>query len=96
MSDGRPARLLVPDGTPLLLLLGGDALDRLFEIGAEVWITGQAVAGTLREPDPCADTRRDQRRELRTWLGSTSHRILVQKTQKRRDHERKMRNWTAA
>ena len=39
--DARRPRLLIPDNTPLSLLsmMGKEALDGLFELGAEVWVT---------------------------------------------------------
>jgi hypothetical protein len=41
VTDARKPRLLIPDTTPLSLLsmMGKAALDWLFELGAEVWIT---------------------------------------------------------
>ena len=70
MTDGavdkRVSRLLIPDNTPLSLLawIGGEALDWLFVVGAEVWVTDMVKAEALRDPDPGEDPRAAHRAEI--------------------------------
>ncbi len=95
-DDDRIPRLLIPDNTPLSLLsmLGKAALDWLFAIEAEVWVTDMVRIEALRDPDPGDDQRAQQRRALCEWFHENRHRIRVQSTPEGRDYEREMRNWS--
>jgi hypothetical protein len=95
MIDDLSPRLLIPDNTPLSLLsmMGKDALNWLFELGAEVWVTDMVQAEALRDPEPGANQRRDQRAALKEWFRENGNRIRIQPTQDGGDYQREMRNW---
>jgi hypothetical protein len=95
MIDGLSPRLLIPDNTPLSLLsmMGKGALNWLFELGAEVWVTDMVRAEALRDPEPGADQRRDQRAALKEWFTENGNRIRIQQTREGADYQREMRNW---
>lgn len=98
MTNGARPRLLIPDNTPLSLLsmMGKDALDWLFELGADVWVTDMVREEALRDPDPGADQRSGQRAALRDWFSDNANRILIQPTAQGADYRREMRNWVGA
>ena len=91
-------RLLIPDNTPLSLLsmMGKEALDWLFELGADVWVTDMVREEALRDPDAGADQRKEQRAALREWFADNANRIRIQPTQQGADYQREMRNWISA
>ena len=80
--DARVPRLLIPDTTPLSLLgwIGGEALDWLFVVGAEVWVTDMVKEEALRDPDPGDDPRTRHRAEIAAWFERNVDRIHVQST----------------
>jgi hypothetical protein len=91
----RHPRLLIPDNTPLSLLsmIGADALDWVFALGAEVWITDMVRHEALRDPDPDHDQRATQRATLSAWFIANANRIRIQPTPEGDDYAREMRNW---
>jgi hypothetical protein len=95
VSDYRIPRLLIPDNTPLSLLsmIGKDALDWLFVIEAEIWVTDMVRLKVLRDPDPADDQLKKQRLTLKEWFSENSDRIQVQPTPEGQDYDREMRNW---
>jgi hypothetical protein len=80
--DERVPRLLIPDNTPLSLLgwIGGEALDWLFVVGAEVWVTDMVKEEALRDPDPGDDPRSRHRADIAAWFERNADRIHVQPT----------------
>ena len=98
MTHALRPRLLIPDSTPLSLLsmMGKTALDWLFELGADVWITDMVREEALRDPGPGADQRQGQRAALRDWFSDNANRILIEPTPQGADYRREMRNWVGA
>jgi hypothetical protein len=98
VTIARVPRLLIPDTTPLSLLsmMGQAALDWLFELGAEVWVTDMVREEAMREPEPGADRRMGQRKALRDWFATNANRIRIQPTPQGADYQREMRNWVGA
>lgn len=80
--DQRVPCLLIPDNTPLSLLgwIGGEALDWLFVVGAEVWVTDMVKEEALREPGPGDDPRSVHRAGIAAWFERNAGRIHVQPT----------------
>jgi len=77
-------------------MMGQDALDWLFALGADIWITDMVREEALRDPGPGADQRRGQRAALRAWFADNTHRIQIQPTPQGADYRREMRNWVGA
>ncbi len=69
----RPARLRVG-------WIGGEALDWLFVVGAEVWVTDLVKEEALRDPDPGDDPRSSHRAGITAWFERNADRIHVQPT----------------
>jgi len=77
-------------------MMGKEALEWLFELGADVWVTDMVREEALRDPGPGADQRSGQRAALRDWFSTNANRILVQPTAQGADYQREMRNWVGA
>jgi hypothetical protein len=77
-------------------MMGQEALDWLFELGADVWVTDMVREEALRDPSPGADQRSGQRAALRNWFNVNANRIVIQPTAQGADYQRDMRNWVGA
>ena len=77
-------------------MMGKDALNWLFELGADVWVTDMVREEASRDPPPEADQRKGQRAALREWFSENANRIRIQRTPEGGDFQREMRNWVGA
>lgn len=57
--------------------MGKEALDWLFELGAEVWVTDMVQTEALRDPGPGTDQRRERRDALWEWFNANAGRIRI-------------------
>jgi hypothetical protein len=74
-------------------MLGEEALDWLFVLGADVWVTDMVREEALRAPDEGGDRRAAQRAMLAAWFTRNVGRIHIEPTPIGQDYARNMRNW---
>ena len=77
-------------------MLGEEALDWLFALGVEIWITDMVQQEAIRDPDTGGDQRINQRTTLQTWFTANEGRINIVTTSEGVEYNKNMELWNVA
>jgi hypothetical protein len=98
-GDHRRVRLLIPDAVPISLLALLDqeqALDWLFALEVDVWVTDLVQAEVTREVPDESRQRAAARKRIEAWFAANVGRLKIQPTTSGKEYRNAMELWRRA